>query len=335
VAVGDEADLPMLSVIIPARNEGTYIERSLGAVLGQDWPGERLEVIVVDGGSTDDTVERVKRLAAEYPGTRVNIVLNPRRITPVSMNLGIAAATGDIVVRVDGHCVIEPGYLRRVSEVLRDTGHDNVGGVCITEGETPTARAIAAAQSSRFGVGNVAFRVGQAQPGATDTVPFGAWPRRVFDQFGTFDEELVRNQDDELNFRIVQGGGTVWFDPAIRSRYFARGTLRSLARQYHQYGLYKVRVMQKRGGVASPRHLVPAVFVAGLSGSILLALLTRRARWLVPVLVPYGAATGVTALRVATEEDVHPATVAAALVILHTTYGAGFLRGLWHWRRHW
>ena len=319
---------------MPVRNEGEYIHTALRAVLAQDWPHEQMEVIVIDGASDDDTAERVRQTAASFSTHEVRILSNSRRITPVSLNMGLQDSRGAVIIRVDGHTEIEPGYLRRCCEVLQETGHENVGGSCITVGETATARAIAAAQSSQFGVGNVAFRVGRAEPGPVDTVPFGAWPRRVFDEVGCFDEELVRNQDDEHNFRIIQSGGTVWFDPAIRSRYFSRSSLRRLARQYFQYGSYKVRVMQKRGGVASPRHLVPAAFVAGVAGSVVLAAVTRRLRWATLVLGPYAAANAVASARVSRAEEVDSETTSAAFAVLHTCYGAGTLHGLWRWRAH-
>jgi hypothetical protein len=204
--------------------------------------------------------------------------------------------------------------------------------VCETVGETSIARAIAAAQSSRFGVGNVAFRVQQAEPGIVDTVPFGAWPRRVFPAVGCFDEELVRNQDDEFLFRLAQSGGRVWYDPSIRSRYFSRATLRSLWRQYFQYGLYKVLVAQKRGGLSSARHVVPGLFVLSIASGGVLALVTRRWRWVLLPLAAYVAGNTFAAARVARDEHVDCRSVSAAFVVLHVSYGSGFLAGLWRWR---
>lgn len=324
--------VPFVSVIMPVRNEGPYIEGSLRAVLEQGWPTERLEVLIVDGASDDGTADRARRTAAEFPHYYVRLLDNPERITPISLNAAIREARGDLIIRVDGHCEIGPGYLQRCCEVLLSTAFENVGGSCRTEGETATARAIAAAQSSPFGVGNVAFRVGKATAGPVDTVPFGAWPRRVFHEFGLFDEELVRNQDDEHNFRIIQGGGTVWYDPQIRSRYFSRATFATLARQYFQYGSYKVRVMQKRGGVASARHLVPGGFVAGVAASLVIAIATRRARWLLPVLTPYAALSAGAALKTSREQACDPGRTFVTFVLLHTAYGVGFWHGLWRWR---
>ena len=267
-------DAPTVSVLMPVRNEEAFIEGALAAVLEQSIDADRVEVLVLDGQS-DDATRDVVRSTAEAHGYEiadrgddgdfrprsVAIVDNPERIVPTGFNRGLAVARGDVIVRVDGHCQIEPDYIERVLDALRETGAGCVGGVIDTVALTPEAAALAVAVSSRIGVGNVAFRVGQAEPGPVDSVPFGAWPRDLFDEVGGFDEELVRNQDDEHAFRVLQAGHTVWFDPAIRSRYFSRATLPKLGRQYYQYGLYKVRVAQKRGGVTSIRHLVPASFV--------------------------------------------------------------------------
>ena len=194
-------------------------------------------------------------------------------------------------------------------------------------------RAIAAAQSSRFGVGGVAFRTGCATAGPVDTVPFGAWPRKVFACVGDFDVELVRNQDDELNFRLLQAGGTVWFDPAICTDYFCRPSLRRLWRQYFQYGEYKVRVAQKRNGFAAARHVVPAAFVLATAASLLLALARHDPRWMLATLGPYAVANGAATVETARRSRAHAGHVAVAYAVLHTSYGAGFLAGIWRWRR--
>ncbi|MGH9013051.1 MAG: glycosyltransferase family 2 protein [Acidimicrobiia bacterium] len=326
--------LPLVSVVMPVRNEEAYLARSLGAVLRQDYPADRLEVIVVDGASDDRTTAVAEALTAGLDVPPISVVTNPAAITPVSLNLGIEKAAGDIIVRVDGHCEIAPDYVRRCVDVLLETGVECVGGVFVTEGETESARTIAVAQSSRFGVGNVAFRTGRADPGLVDTVPFGAWPRRVFDEFGLFDEDLVRNQDDEFNFRVIQAGGRVWYDPTIRSRYFSRATLPKLWRQYFEYGCYKVLVAKKRGGVASARHLVPVGFVAALSCGAVASAVSGRARWLLAVVAPYAVANATMSLRLASRHHVPAPQLAAAFATLHLAYGSGFTWGAVRWHLH-
>jgi SAM-dependent methyltransferase/GT2 family glycosyltransferase len=315
---------PSVTVVMPVRNEAAFIERSLGAVLDQEGVA-RPQVIVVDGHSADHTPTRVREVAAGRSAP-VTVVDNEVRIVPVSMNLGLARATGDVIVRVDGHCVIAPDYLRRCLDALRATGAECAGGPMETVGETPAAAAIAAAQSSRFGVGGVAFRTSE-RPAFVDTLAFGAYRREVFDRIGGFDEDLVRNQDDELNLRLTRAGGRIWMDPSIRSTYFSRGTLAGLWRQYHGYGFYKVRVMRKHHTVPSPRHLVPASFVAVLTGSVALSAL-RRSPWPVAaVLAPYAAGVAASSVSTAVRTHTAPATVAAATVTMHAAYGLGWWAG--------
>ncbi|MBC7225266.1 MAG: hypothetical protein H5T59_13510 [Anaerolineae bacterium] len=180
----------------------------------------------------------------------------------------------------------------------------------------------------------MAYRVGRSTPGFVDTVPFGAFRREVFDRIGGFDEELVRNQDDEFNFRLAQAEGRIWLDPSIRSVYYSRASLAGLWRQYFQYGLYKVRVMQKRRGIPSWRHLVPPAFVLGLFGSGLLALATRQPRWALAVAGPYAVANLGASLWTARRDVRALPLLPLAFATLHLAYGLGFLWGLWRWRAH-
>ncbi|MGQ9715818.1 MAG: glycosyltransferase family 2 protein, partial [Anaerolineae bacterium] len=326
---------PFVTVIMPIRNEAAYIARSLGAVLAQDYPHDRMEVLVVDGMSDDGTRDVVAGLQVRHPQFAIRILNNPARIVPTALNLGLRHARGEIIIRVDGHCEIAPDYVHRCVEALRETGADCVGGICATTvGETLTARTVALAQSAWFGVGGVAFRVGRGTPGCVDTVPFGAYRREVFARIGGFDEELVRNQDDEFNFRLTQAGGKIWLDPSIRSIYHSRACLRGLWRQYFQYGLYKVRVIQKRRGIPSWRHLVPAVFVLGLVGSLFLALVTRQPLWALGVAGPYAVANVAASLWTARHDPQALPFLPLAFATLHLAYGLGFLWGLWRWRAY-
>jgi GT2 family glycosyltransferase len=293
-----------------------------------------MELLLVDGMSTDRTRELAAAVLAERIAEgSARILDNPCGIAPTAMNIGIGAATHEVIVRIDGHTTLPPDYVRRCIEVLQDTGSQCVGGAIRTLGSGAVGRAIAAAQSSRFGVGGVAFRTDHNSAGPVDTVPFGAYPREVFTRIGDFDEELVRNQDDELNFRLRQAGGTVWYDPAISTDYFSTPSLRRFWRQYFQYGEYKIRVAQKRGGFASVRHVVPAGFVVATAASLILAIARREPRWALAVLGPYAIANGAASIAAARRAQVHPGRVAAAYTVLHTSYGTGFLSGIWRWRR--
>ena len=314
---------PSVTVILPIRNESAFIDQSLGAVFSQlGTPAP--QVIVVDGHSDDGTPERVQEVASLY-GAAVTVVDNPSRIVPVSMNLGLAQASGQVIIRVDGHCVIEDHFIEHCLLALAETGAECVGGPMETIGETPVAAAIAAAQSSRFGVGGVAFRT-STEAALVDTLAFGAYRREVFDQIGTFDEAFVRNQDDELNLRLTQAGGRIWMDPRIRSTYFSRGTFAGLWRQYHGYGFYKVAVMRKHRVVPSVRHLVPAAFMVGTTGALALSLLKRSPVPLALVLGPYGLGLGVSSVQAATA-TARPAPIALASTTMHAAYGLGWLAG--------
>jgi cellulose synthase/poly-beta-1,6-N-acetylglucosamine synthase-like glycosyltransferase len=325
---------PSVSIVVPVRDEEPFIEACLESVLAQDYPTDRVEILLVDGMSTDRTRELAGKVLAERVADgRARILDNPRGIAPTAMNIGIDASTGEVIVRADGHTVLPLDYVRRSVEVLQETGSQCVGGAIRTIGAGPVGRAIAAAQSSRFGVGGVAFRTGHSEAGPVDTVPFGAWPRQVFDLIGDFDVELVRNQDDELAFRLTQAGGTVWFDPAIRTDYFSTPSLRRFWRQYFQYGEYKIRVAQKRNGFASVRHLVPATFVVAGAASLVLTVVRRDSRWALAVLGPYALANGAASVATARQLRVNPSRVALAYAVLHTSYGTGFLSGIWRWRR--
>lgn len=316
---------PSVTVIMPVRNEIAALDRSLGAVLAQEGVA-RPQVVVVDGDSEDGTPDRARALAEELDGD-VRVLSNPRRIAPVSMNLGLAEATGDVIVRVDGHCVIASDYLRRCLDGLAATGAACVGGPMQTVGETRVAAAIAAAQSSRFGVGGVAFRTSD-RAGEVDTLAFGAYRREVFDRIGGFDEDLVRNQDDELNLRLTRAGGRIWMDPAVRSTYFSRGDLAGLWRQYHGYGFYKVAVMRKHRTVPSARHLVPAAFVAAVGGSVLASVALRHPASAAAVLVPYAVGVATSSAAVARgSTDVSVAVVAVATTTMHVAYGLGWWAG--------
>ena len=320
--------IPFVTIIMPICNEAHFIERSLGAVLTQDYPTDCLEVLVVDGMSKDSTRAIVQQAVdkARAAGNNISVALidNPARIVPTALNIGVQRARGAVIVRVDGHCLIAHDYVHQCVSALARSGADNVGGLQRPAQGSWISQALALATSSPFGVGNARFRYLE-QPGWVDTVYLGAFRRDVFARIGGFDEDLVRNQDDEFNFRLAQAGGKIWLDPTIRSVYYGRTDLRSLWRQYYQYGFYKVRVIQKRRAVASLRHLIPAMFVLCLFTSILSALISGR-RWLAwSVAGPYVLANSVVSIATARSDfRLLPLT-------LHFAYGIGFVAGIWRW----
>ncbi len=323
-------NLPPVSVIMPVRDEAAYIKRSLGSVLAQDYPADRLEILVVDGMSTDGTREVV--VAAQATRSNLRLLDNPRGIVPPGLNIGIAEARGDIVVRVDGHCEIATDYVRRCVEHLLADDVEAVGGPIETIGETAEAQAIALAMSSWFGVGGSAFRTINDRPMLVETVAFPAYARETLRRLGPFDEELVRNQDDEYNYRLLKSGGRILLSPDIRSRYYSRGSLRKLWRQYYQYGFWKVRVMQKHPRQMRLRQFVPPAFVAALLGSLLFGMFLRPFRYVLAfILILYVMADLSASLSLGRAHGLrHVPRLLMIHPILHLSYGLGFLAGLRH-----
>jgi glycosyltransferase involved in cell wall biosynthesis len=320
-------ELPSVTVIMPIRNEEDFVQHSLGAVLAQDYPADRLEVLVVDGRSDDGTRAIVGQMLDGRGNAR--LLDNPGRIVPTALNIGLAAAQGEAIIRVDGHTIIAPDYVTHCAQVLAETGADCAGGPMRAVGETPFGQAVALATSHPFGVGGARFHYA-SQPQEVDTVYMGAWSRRVLELVGTFDEEMVRNQDDEFNYRLRAAGGRIWLDPDIRSTYYARSTLRSLWRQYYQYGYWKVRVFQKVPGSAQPRQWVPPLFVLGVVGGFLATLLLP---WLRPLylggLALYIAANLAVSLHIASRTAwQHMLRLPVAFATLHLAYGLGFWMGI-------
>lgn len=326
---------PFVSVIMPIRNEENFIVKALDAVLGQDYPADRMEVLVVDGMSDDGTRDVVRRMAAG--DNRLHLLDNPGRIVPTGLNIALAQARGEIVVRVDGHTIIAPDYVRRCVEHLESDGVDGVGGPMETIGEDYLSQAIALAMSSGFGVGGSAFRTVKGKRMLVETVPFPAYRMETIRRNGNFDEEMVRNQDDEYNYRLLKNGGKILLSPDIRSQYFSRSSLGKLWRQYYQYGYWKVRVLQKHPRQLRWRQFVPPVFVAGLAGAAALALLLPPSRWLFQgvvglYLVTNLAAAGLEAVR----NGLHYLPVLPVIfTILHVSYGSGFLVGLVKFASRW
>lgn len=253
---------PFVSVIMPIRNEADYIERAIRSILDNDYPAEKMEIIVVDGMSDDGTRQTVEKLSGA--DSRVRMLDNPKRIVPTAMNIGIKAARGDLFIRVDGHAEIPADFVTRSVECLREQPDAWVVGGCIeTVAGDYTGRAIASAMRSPVGVGNSKFRLGDYE-GWVDTLAFGTHHKWIVEKIGYFDEELVRNQDDEFNLRIILAGGKIWMSKSIQSTYFSRASLRKLWRQYFQYGFWRIRTLQKHGRPATFRQLVPLFLVLSL-----------------------------------------------------------------------
>ncbi len=323
--------MPLVSVIVPCREEAGHIRACLDSILATTWPREQLEVLVVDGCSTDGTRAIVEAYARRHPVVR--LLDNPRLTAPAGLNIGIRAAAGSVIARMDAHVGYPPDYLPRLVAALERSGADNVGG-CIETlpcGPSPVARAIAVALGHPLGVGTALFRTGASRPREVDTVPFGCWRRSVFDRIGLFDEELVRDQDDEFNHRLRRAGGRVLLVPDVVARYTARRSLRDLARMYFQYGWFKPLAARKLGAIPTVRQLVPPAFVGTLVGAAALAPLWPPAAALLAGLGGLYVAV-LACVAAATAPRLAPA-LAAAFAVLHVAYGWGYLCGAWHLAR--
>lgn len=255
----------MLSVIMPIYNEEKYIAKCLDSILEQDYPKEDMELLLCDGMSKDRTREIIAEYQKKYPW--IQLLDNPKRIAPCAMNVGIKASKGDVIIRLDAHVTYPNNYFSLLVKKLNELpGAENVGAICNTlpVNETIEAQAIAAVLSSSFGMGDSHFRVGADKEMEVDTVPFGCFKRSTFDKVGLYDEELVRNQDDELNARIIKNGGKIYLIPELQCEYYARDTAKKVYKMFYQYGVFKPLVNKKLGSPATVRQFFPLFFVLGL-----------------------------------------------------------------------
>jgi glycosyltransferase involved in cell wall biosynthesis len=327
--------LPFVSIILPVRNEARFLRRSLGSVLSQEYPTDRVEVIVADGMSADGTRGIVEAFQRQYPHLR--LINNPGLIVSTGLNAALRQARGEIIIRVDGHCEIERNYVRCCVRHLLEDRFDGVGGPLETVGETPIAKVIALAMASRFGVGNSAFRTASKTTDQADTIAFPAYTRTIIERIGPYDEELVRNQDDDYNYRLRRLGGKILLAADVRARYYSRSSLRSLWKQYFQYGYWKVRVMQKQPMQMRLRQFVPPLFAAALLVSSLAAFFSSDAGLILGSIVTCYAVSNLFASVVTAwkKGPLFAWALPIAFALIHLGYGFGFLLGLVVFRRRW
>jgi GT2 family glycosyltransferase len=319
-----------VTVVVPCRNEVTFIESCIRALIGQRDAPARYEILVVDGLSDDGTREVLEGLARQDP--RVRVLDNPRRIASTALNLAIARSTSDVIIRVDGHVCVAPDFVRTSLQLLAE--HPEawmVGGPVIHRGRTAFARGVAVAMASWFGVGGARHR-SEDYEGYAEAAVFPAIRRRVFARIGLFDEGLVRNQDDEFNLRITDAGGHIYISPRVKHEYYVRERPTALFLQYLQYGYWKVQVMRKHRRVIASRHLVPVAFAVIVPASLIGTFLAGPS--LKPfLLIPLAAYASLavtfwagTLTRTRAPWIAASATLAAAT--MHVAYGWGTLLGL-------
>ena len=330
----DDEDLalpnrPLVSIVIPTLNEEAYITALLDSLARQDYGPDAIEVLVADGGSTDRTRSLV--MGYQGPFDRLLLIDNPKVRATAGFNAGMRVARGDCWIIIGAHSEVREDFVRASVEALKRTGAACVGGPIETLGKTPTGRAIAAAMSSPFGVGGAKFRWSEREE-EVDTVAFGCYHRRVWEVAGEFDEDVDGGDDDEYNARVREVGGRFVLVPAIRSRYYARESLRALAKQYWEYGMAKGTQL-RHGYSLRPRHFVPGMMVAGGPSLFLAGIRSKLARRALGLLATaYVVIGGRSAWRAARKKGANPALTFVAMATMHVSYGAGFLWAAWRER---
>ncbi|MFC9240492.1 glycosyltransferase family 2 protein [Streptomyces decoyicus] len=311
---------PAVSVIMPVLNEERHLRNSVRHILEQEYAGE-MEVVIALGPSADRTDEIAAELVAE--DARVHTVPNPTGRTPAALNAAIKASRHPIVVRVDGHGMLSPNYIATAVRLLQETGAANVGGIMHAEGENAWEDAVAAAMTSKIGVGNAAFHTG-GQAGPAETVYLGVFRREALEQQGGYNEEFIRAQDWELNFRIREAGGQVWFSPELRVQYRPRPSVKALAKQYKDYGKWRHVVARYHAGSINLRYLAPPTAVCAIAAGLVVGAAVTP--W--GLVVPAGYLAAITAGSLPAGKGLSlkaRAQIPLALATMHLTWGIGFL----------
>lgn len=316
-----------VSIVIPCRNEEKYISKCIESFLNQSYPQELITIIVADGMSTDKTREIIEEMKKEHN----NIVMldNKGLSAPKGMNLGIQYTNSDIVIIFGAHAYADKEFVMENVKALQNSEIGCSGGIITTINDTVKGAAIAEAMSCPFGVGNALFRFSDKET-YVDTVAFGAYRRVVLNEIGFFDEELVRNQDDELNFRVEKSGAKILLSPKIKSTYFGRGDFKKLWRQYYQYGFWKVRVIQKHKRPASIRHLIPLMFVLFLTiGGLLSIFSSIITMGYFTILGLYMLLDLIFSIKISVKKNIkYLLYLIISFPILHISYGLGFILGI-------
>ncbi|WP_411134863.1 glycosyltransferase family 2 protein [Streptomyces sp. C10] len=311
---------PAVSVIMPVLNEERHLRNSVRHILEQEYAGE-MEVVIALGPSTDRTDEIAAELVAE--DARVHTVPNPTGRTPAALNAAIKASRHPVVVRVDGHGMLSQNYIATAVRLLEETGAANVGGIMHAEGENAWEDAVAAAMTSKIGVGNAAFHTG-GQAGPAETVYLGVFRREALEQQGGYNEEFIRAQDWELNFRIREAGGQVWFSPELKVQYRPRPSIKALAKQYKDYGKWRHVVARYHAGSINLRYLAPPTAVCAIAAGLVVGAAVTP--W--GLVVPAGYLAAITAGSVPAGKGLSLKArlqIPVALATMHMAWGTGFL----------
>jgi len=322
-----------VSVICPVFNEERFIEACIVSIIEQDYPQNMMEVLFIDGCSTDRTREIIERYMKQYPF--IKLFNNPERIVPYALNRGLEIAKGEVIMRLDGHCTYPTNYISELVKYLYLLNADNVGGVWNTQPAKNTliCQAIALASSHPFGVGGSMHKIGTSKIIETDTVPFGCYKREIFEKTGKFDTDLIRNQDDEFNGRLLKLGGKIYLIPQVIINYIARDTLFKMCKMYYQYGLYKPLVSKKLGAPATIRQFFPIAFLLWLILGGICSFFFKPILYIyIAIMLLYifiGLVVGsMSAIR--THQFLLTLIMPYIFLNIHISYGIGYLIGILH-----
>ena len=322
-----ENEKPLISVVVPCRNESQYIERTINSLLRQSNIPGKIEIIVVDGESSDGTKEILEKI--KLKDSRIKIISNPEKITPVAMNLGIKNALGEYVALMGAHTIYDQSYLSEcLALFMIDPSIMCTGGPIINEGVTGFGEAAALAMSNPVGVGNAKHRFPEYE-GFAEGAGFPVFKKEVFDKIGLYDEGMLKNQDDELNYRLTKQGFKVFLSPKAKSKYFVRTTPVELFKQYFNYGYWRVAVIKKHKLPVSIRQVVPALFLLSMLFFICLGIIINQL--FVSLLIPliYLLTILLFDIKIIIKNGIKTgALFSLAVVILHFSYATGFLSGL-------
>lgn len=321
----------LISIIIPCYNERLYIDRLLVNLIEQDYPKNLLEILIIDGISTDGTDLIIDNYCKQY--SYIKLFKNYNKTVPYALNLGITNSSGDIIVRMDAHSAYPVNYISTLVENLVSLDADNVGGVWITKpgNDTVVAKAISYATSCSFGIGNARYRLTSDKIQQVDTVPYGCYRRDIFEKIGLFDEDLIRNQDDEFNVRLIQNGGKIFLIPDLKIEYFARESIRKAARMFYQYGLFKPLVMKKTKTILTLRQLAPVAFLlySILLVPLLLLFPSISLLFLLPAFLYVLISMSFTVRGIVRLKDPRMVILPYVFAVIHYSYGIGYLTGLY------
>jgi len=321
----------LVSVILPCQNEERYIENCIQSLISNQLEGLQMEIIVVDGMSTDQTIFILQYYLEKYPF--IKLLKNPYRTVPYAMNLGISCAQGEFIVRVDAHAMYPKNYIYTLVSNLINLNADNVGAIWHTDvlKKTPKTMAIKETLTNRFGVGNALFRLGVDTITPVDTVPFGCYKKTAFTKYGLYDTRLTRNQDIEFNKRIIRGGGKIYLLPDLKCTYYARETFSSLAKNNYNNGFWNILTVKytKKFSSLSIRHFLPLCFLLSLLIPLIFGILYPAFVFIsAGILLLYLTLLTIICLRLTICKKLHFFYLLWSFITLHFSYGCGSLTGV-------